>query len=191
MNYKKLTAFLIFLLVLASCNNPKKEEKQEPQPDAQAADCANKLLMLQKVFETPDSTLGKPVPYKAIIPCKGQFESDMADHGIDLNPGRPLKLDISSIKLTQSVEFQGQGLLDWMLKAIATLDPNRDGSGIRFRLVSGTYTEKFLNDHMANNESERTKRKNRITIFIVPVAASPALKLLDDGMAYEFGGIQP
>lgn len=140
-----------------------------------------------------ESDEGHEVKLKDALECISRFTPTMEAHGIK----RILKGPVPKIgkmrKITESEEFQGKNLLEWMVKTVNKYDPEGKGRNMGIRLMFGVYDNDFLDIYLKDKPTLRFKKQDRITIFLVPYHYNDTQKKLDDddATAYDLGGLQP
>lgn len=102
----------------------------------------------------------------------------------DQLPGSPTT-DV--LQLTSFVNFSGRDLMYWILEQCFKPEAQ---DAVDFKLANGIYTEDFLERYFPGNEAEKARRRNRITIFILPFEKGTST-LLAGGSAYDLGGLEP
>lgn len=140
-----------------------------------------------------EADTGREVSMEDALDCIGIFPREMHKHGIRVNGGRDVELGrVKSKKITQAEVFRGRGLRDYIIKMAERLDPEGNGNNMEFQLHFGIYTDAFLDKYLQGNEPLKGKKRDRITIFIIPVARQGfKFKNDEEVMAYELGGLQP
>lgn len=97
-------------------------------------------------------------------------------------------------KITQYEEFEGAGLLAWLIKTAGKSNLNDEGANVSIQMQFGIYTDEFLRTYLPNDSLLREKKKGRITIFLVPRRISDnqaSITKGDEDTAYELGGLHP
>lgn len=131
---------------------------------------------------------GREVDMLLAEACIERFKEEMISRYI-LAPGDPYPSQPATEvqKATHYVNFNGTGLKEWVLEQVygpIAVD------AVDFKLANGIYTEEFLEAYFPGNESEKAKRRNRITTFIIPFEIGTS-KMFAGGKAYDLGGLEP
>lgn len=213
-------------------NDPIKEQNSEQTADTRVEiRPVDDLTILRNLLEPKQPSLptgrlerpsdqGREVSLADAFSCIERFAPAMREHGIVDDMSSEVILDdvstetksnikgLKKRRITESEEFGGPNLLEWMVKVVKRYDPDGQGTNMVIRLMLGIYTDKFLNDHLSNNddinnEELRNHKKDRITIFLVPFyydANGEQRELVDTEQeelkgggptAYDLGGLQP
>jgi len=120
--------------------------------------------------------------------CIQRYKYEMRRRFV-LAPGDPLpgSPTIDVLQITHFVNFTGRDLMYWILEQCFKPEAQ---DAVDFKLANGIYTEEFLEFHFSGNETEKSRRRNRITIFIIPFEKGTS-KVLTGGSAYDLGGLEP
>ena len=183
-------------------NDPVKEENLDQAADKQAANKrADELTILRNLLgpkqpglssgrmERP-SDQGREVSLKAAFSCIEHFAPAMREHGIVDDMSSEVFLDgmstatmnntivLKKRRITESEEFAGPNLLNWMIKVVRRYDASGQGKNMVIRLMLGIYNDAFLDYYLPSNTKDRDvnakndnlkqHKKDRITIFLVP-----------------------
>jgi hypothetical protein len=204
MNYKTTLPVLALIIMLAACNNAKSpvSKRDTENISSTAGDSVSPidaLTILRNVFNKKtdsligDEDVGREVAMDSALQCIAIYEPEMYRHAIELNPGRARAIGtINSRKITKHEDFAGDMLLEWMLKMVRILDPEGNGNNVGFQLHMGIYTDEFLRTYHPDQPDVIEKKRNRITIFIIPYGkGTMQLKNEDEITAFELGGLRP
>lgn len=120
--------------------------------------------------------------------CIQRYANEMRRRFI-LAPGEqpPANPATDVLQVTHFVNFTGRDLMYRILEQCFKPEAQ---DAVDFKLANGIYTEDFLEFHFPGNETEKSKRRNRITIFIIPFEKGTS-KVLTGGSAYDLGGLEP
>lgn len=141
-----------------------------------------------------ESDDGHEVKLKDARECIERFAPTMAAHGITLTGKGPIPEIGKMSRITESEEFRGSNLLEWMVKTARKYDPEGEGKNMGIQLKLGIYTNAFLENYLRDNPELRDKKRDRITIFLVPHYQNDIQEKFnddDDATAYDLGGLQP
>lgn len=157
---------------------------------------------------------GRPIDMHIAQRCIKLFKPEMLKHRIMDTKSRKLSPQRTMIvprMITTAEVFGGTGLLDWIAETINKLD-STGGNNVGIKLAYGIYTEELLNTlrEFGNDSTEIAKRRNRITIFLIPcdkneigqrliLYSSRYMKkelhnknqIIENSKAYELGGLEP
>ncbi|GAA0556866.1 hypothetical protein [Chitinophaga japonensis] len=156
----------------------------------------DKLMILDNLFNSKDSLAGdedgREVEVKNANLCINFYPTEMGKHGLRAQAGTiPSLIVRRARKITTAENFQGRGLLDWLIKTVDTYDPQGKGEHIRIKLVFGIYTPEFLANEQVGNELSR-KKIDRVGVFLVPYSKATNKPLVaGDGKVYDLGGLDP
>ncbi|HZZ76524.1 MAG TPA: hypothetical protein VFE04_11375 [Puia sp.] len=143
---------------------------------------------------------GRIVNQDSIQSCITNYKKLMKNHGFSNPGGQPFTSTITTTaQLTTGESFSGTDLRDWLDATAAAYA--QAGKTFSLRVVFGAYDMTYLNTYEPD-PAQRTKKLNRIAIFLVPYDASSGLTLQPHaniaggtpsggGGSYDFGGLQP
>ena len=176
MKTKSYATNAILVVLLVACNL---------SSNAQLTSIAKKLTFrkkyrtLERAFTNikfPYNNGGHTVNIDTALLCIASFSTEMWKNRIidiektKLNNGTVLyPADVKPRMITTAEVFGGKDLLKWMEETIYNLD-NTGGEKVGFKLAFGVYTEALLNffNKYSDSVKQKTKRRDRITIFIIP-----------------------
>jgi hypothetical protein len=205
MRYNSIFFLFVIISFIAACNSkPGNEAGDKKTVDTNtsvsplspsATEALALATIFQNVFNRPlgDSVelLGREVRIDSANTCIRLFGPEMDRYGLQRRGGRPVRINIrSSRQRTDTVILGGIGFVPWIKKIVDEFDPVGLGKNIDFKLTFGILNEDFLATYIGRDSPLFEIRKNRITVFIIPVPRNGE-KFTHDPTVYELGGLQP